>query len=345
MTRKPLIALIVDWEDWAFAHIAHQVTRYNSEFEFAILALEHLVDDLHAPFVLDRADILHYFNRSYVHNLFSNPDKRRYLESLGVPYATLLQKVASRLSLSVHDQLSLDERAIADYRDVFNRAAGYFVASQRLFAIYSALPGIPAPLMTIQEGVDLSQFYPQNLGRFEHVGRRPFVVGWAGTSSWDENGLNVKGFNTVIRPAIAELRAEGVDVVGHYADRDMTPVAYEEMPGYYASIDAYVCASEVEGTPHPILEAMACGVPIISTDVGIVPEVFGALQSGFILRERSVPALKGSIRQLIDTPSELVSLSKENLVSIQSWDWAHRAPRYGEYFNALLSKSGRSPGS
>ncbi|WZB73295.1 glycosyltransferase family 4 protein [Achromobacter xylosoxidans] len=44
------------------------------------------------------------------------------------------------------------------------------------------------------------------------------------------------------------------------------------MPAYYNSLDLYVCPSAIEGTPNPVLEAMACGVPVISTDVGIVPK-------------------------------------------------------------------------
>ena len=55
-------------------------------------------------------------------------------------------------------------------------------------------------------------------------------------------------------------------------------IAHEDMPEYYNGIDIYVCTSRTEGTPNTVLEAMACGVPVISTDVGIVPEVFGEKQ-------------------------------------------------------------------
>jgi len=80
-------------------------------------------------------------------------------------------------------------------------------------------------------------------------------------------------------------------------------IPHTEMVNCYSKIDLYVCTSKIEGTPNPILEAMACGVPIISTDVGIVPQVLGPKQSEFILTERSVHGLKRAIHRLIEQPA------------------------------------------
>lgn len=108
------------------------------------------------------------------------------------------------------------------------------------------------------------------------------------------------------------------------------------MPDYYSKIDVLVCTSKIEGTPNPVLEAMACGVPVISTDVGVVPQVFGELQKSFILEERSVQALSDAITRLISEPGLLAELSEENLRKIESWDWSVQAKRFGDYFSSLL---------
>ena len=49
----------------------------------------------------------------------------------------------------------------------------------------------------------------------------------------------------------------------------MIDVTFGDMPEWYSHIDVLICASESEGTPNPVLEALACGVPVISTHVGI----------------------------------------------------------------------------
>lgn len=41
----------------------------------------------------------------------------------------------------------------------------------------------------------------------------------------------------------------------------------------YAALDVYLCTSLLEGGPLPVLEALACGVPVVSTDVGHVPDL------------------------------------------------------------------------
>ena len=109
----------------------------------------------------------------------------------------------------------------------------------------------------------MSLFKPENLERFENVQGRTIRIGWVGNSKWQVRDL--KGINTVIKPAIDQLIGEGYNVELVTSDRNERMIPHEKMPGYYNQIDLYVCASLCEGTPNPVLEAMACGVPVIST--------------------------------------------------------------------------------
>jgi glycosyltransferase involved in cell wall biosynthesis len=45
------------------------------------------------------------------------------------------------------------------------------------------------------------------------------------------------------------------------------------MQEFYDSIDLLICTSSTEGGPLGVFEAIACGVPVISTNVGLVKEV------------------------------------------------------------------------
>ena len=92
------------------------------------------------------------------------------------------------------------------------------------------------------------------------------------------------------------------------------------MPDYYNSNDLYVCASKEEGTPNPVLESMASGVPVISTNVGIVSEAFGENKKDYII-ERTKEDLKEKIIDLLNNKEKFEILSKENLDQIKNWSW------------------------
>jgi len=190
------------------------------------------------------------------------------------------------------------------------------------------------------DGVDLDLFSASALERLVEVGSRPLRVGWVGNSAWGAEVLtDPKGFNTILKPALEHLGGQGVQVEGIFADRKMQHIPRHRMPAYYRSIDVLVCTSSIEGTPNPILEAMACGVPVISTNVGIVPEALGPLQKEFILEERTIEHLKNAIVRLVGNGELLKRLSQENLVQIQVWDWRARAEAFRRFFRETLQGS------
>jgi glycosyltransferase involved in cell wall biosynthesis len=53
-------------------------------------------------------------------------------------------------------------------------------------------------------------------------------------------------------------------------------VAEEELPLFYNAADVFVTASKLEGFGFPVLEAMACGTPVVCSRAGSLPEIVGA---------------------------------------------------------------------
>lgn len=80
---------------------------------------------------------------------------------------------------------------------------------------------------------------------------------------------------------------------GH--QRDVSP--------YYAIADVFVLPSHSEGSPNALLEAMAAGVPSLTTSVGGVPEIASHAKNAFLVQKGDIVAMAGGIKRLLADPS------------------------------------------
>ena len=79
-------------------------------------------------------------------------------------------------------------------------------------------------------------------------------------------------------------------------------IKHEDLNRYYSAADVLVLASSREGWPNVLLEAMACGTPVVATGVGGVTEFVDHPDAGCIVHERTVSAISAAIRTLVDYP-------------------------------------------
>ncbi len=341
------ICLVCDVPNWAFDIIAQKIAlelkgffdidikyydvRKESEtfFEF----LENLKD----------YDMIHFFWRKILLQIESETFKNKVLEKYG-NYEEYIKNIQPKISTGVYDFLFLKDDEIEMYKNIFNKhCKEYYVISKKLFDKYSNIDALKRPYGIVHDVCNTNAMLPKNLERF-HEYNRKLVVGWIGNSAIKYEGVDLKGFNSIIKPVIRELIDEGYNVKEHYADRNIKWRTPEEMPQYYSEIDVCLCTSIMEGTPLPILEAMSCGVPIISTDVGVVPEAFGKLQSAYIIGDRNYgkddEKVKGKLKEklieLYKNRKRLTELSNENLKSIQEYDGGKIVLEYKKYFETFL---------
>jgi glycosyltransferase involved in cell wall biosynthesis len=77
----------------------------------------------------------------------------------------------------------------------------------------------------------------------------------------------------------------------------------EKLPEYLNDIKLLVIASEREGLPNIMLEAMACGTPVLATKVGAIPEIIRDGEMGFILESNSPECIAENVIRALSSPN------------------------------------------
>jgi glycosyltransferase involved in cell wall biosynthesis len=72
----------------------------------------------------------------------------------------------------------------------------------------------------------------------------------------------------------------------------------ERLRTLYSAADCLILASEREGCPNVLLEALACGCPVVATRTGGIPEILTVPEAGTMMAERSVGGLIEAVAQL-----------------------------------------------
>lgn len=75
-------------------------------------------------------------------------------------------------------------------------------------------------------------------------------------------------------------------------------LAQSQLAPWYSAADVLVLASEMEGMPNVVLEALACGTPVVASRVGDVADIVSSPAIGRVLPERTASAIAQAVRDL-----------------------------------------------
>ncbi len=79
-------------------------------------------------------------------------------------------------------------------------------------------------------------------------------------------------------------------------------VPNETLARWYSAADVLILGSSREGWPNVLLEAMACGTPVVASDVGGVREIVQAPEAGRVVAERTPQAFEQAIESVLSAP-------------------------------------------
>lgn len=113
-----------------------------------------------------------------------------------------------------------------------------------------------------------------------------------------ESKLEIAGSGSLKRRLLARAKAHGISGLCEFPGVYTT---VEEKGGFMQSLDVFVLPSLTEGTPNGIIEAMAYGLPVISTTVGGIPDLVSD-ETGILVAPDDVEALAQAMIRLAQDP-------------------------------------------
>ena len=106
------------------------------------------------------------------------------------------------------------------------------------------------------------------------------------------------------------------------------------MCGLYSLAHALVFPSWFEGFGLPIIEAMACGTPVVASDSSSLPEVAGG--AALLFPAGEAPALENALRRLLGDPGLHANLRLRGLARATDFSWARSAAQHLEVYRRVL---------
>jgi glycosyltransferase involved in cell wall biosynthesis len=176
-----------------------------------------------------------------------------------------------------------------------------------------------------------------------------------------------KGFHFLLE-ACAQLRQQGYQfhcrIIGEYGDQYQFlqklqeqlglqdcvsldgSVTHEALPAIYQQSDIFVLPCQVldngdrDGIPNVLMEAMACGLAVVSSRISGIPELIESGEHGLLVEEQNSQALTEALQLLFATPDLIVQLGKQARTRIcQEFDARQTNQQLKQLFEHCINHS------
>jgi glycosyltransferase involved in cell wall biosynthesis len=116
-------------------------------------------------------------------------------------------------------------------------------------------------------------------------------------------------------------------------------VSQSDLPRFYHLADLYLSASHVDGSSVSLMEALACGIPALVSDIPGNKEWVEPGINGWLFGDGDVDDLAEKILWLIDQRQELTRISTAaRQVAEERADWEQNFPKLLEAYESVLSE-------
>jgi glycosyltransferase involved in cell wall biosynthesis len=142
------------------------------------------------------------------------------------------------------------------------------------------------------------------------------------------------GAREAVRRAAAELSV---------ADRIELPgsVPKSEVPRRLQHGDVFLNTTFVDNTPTSVIEAMACGLCVVSTNVGGLPYLLRHEHDALLVPPDDAPAMAAAVRRVLTEPGLAFRLSRNGREKALPCDWQSVLPQWQQVFREIMASPAR----
>ena len=319
----------VDKSNWNFDALGDSFRPWSMSVNLPIALVKNRIDLLHATYMPPPISPVDYVFTLHCSSPFVQPQLYPPLVRWRIKALFAIGMRRARHILCVS-------------QDVLNLAADYYkVSRDRMSVVYN---GVGEHFKLVDESdrapilkrLGVSGRYILFTGRFEP---RKNVVrileafhAYRHETHNSEMKLVLAGNMTWAKAAVAETihrlqLAKHVVLPGH--------VANEDLPALYSGAEFFVFPSLWEGFGIPIVEAMACGTPVITSNVSSLPEIAG--DAALLVDPYSVDAITDAMLRISQDSNLCQSLRQRGFERARQFSWRQNAQQTLAVYRKLAS--------
>jgi glycosyltransferase involved in cell wall biosynthesis len=126
------------------------------------------------------------------------------------------------------------------------------------------------------------------------------------------------------------LGEAGIPFTHRYVD------GFDGIAKAYRCLDLYLVSSREEGGPMALMESMASGVPLVSTRVGMAPDIIDHGRNGYLVEVGDVDGMVRSMKAILDSEGIRKTLIENGLTAAERFGYDRIAEEYRDLYRQLL---------
>jgi len=126
--------------------------------------------------------------------------------------------------------------------------------------------------------------------------------------------------------------ASGLVKLGWQVEVITAMLTKREWIGLSSDYDLFINTTNFDNTPVSVIEAMALGLPVVSTNVGGVPYLIENGVNGCLIEKTNVEDMFHSLSSILDNQSFAETLSRDARKKAEKFDWEHIKPLWLKVF-------------